>query len=80
MRAILSRLDGKLTAADETPLDLAELLAALEAQPCPNGQDWREAITCYLSASEGWKDACQLLGGAFAGDGAEPGLREDKEP
>lgn len=75
----MSRLDGKLTPAGDSSLDLAELLAALEAQPGASVQDWREAIACYLSASEGWKDASQLLGGAFA-DRVEPGLKEDKEP
>ncbi|MEO5774773.1 MAG: hypothetical protein ABIQ32_11740 [Sphingomicrobium sp.] len=26
----------------------------------------RDAIACYLSASEGWQEATKLLGGAFA--------------
>ena len=75
----MSRLDGKLTAAGDVPLELAELLAALEAQPSKDVQDWRDAIACYLSASEGWRDASQVLAGAFANEGCEPGRRRDKE-
>ena len=31
----------------------------------------REAIACYLSASEGWDEAMKALRGAFASDAAE---------
>ena len=76
----MSRLDGKFTAAGDVPLELAELLATLEAQQGRSVEDWRDAITCYLSASEGWRDASQLLGGTFASEGSEPGLSRNKEP
>ena len=76
----MSRLDGKFTAASDVPLDLAELLASLEAEPEASANDWRAAIACYLSASDGWRDACELLGGAFAGDSAETELSRNKEP
>ena len=35
-----------------------------------------EAIACYLSASEGWDEAVQRLGGAFAAE--ETGLKDHK--
>ena len=76
----MSRLDGKFTAAGDAELEIAELLAALESQPGDALQDWRDAIACYLSAGDGWRDALQRLGGAFAGDGAEQRLSRDKEP
>jgi hypothetical protein len=76
----LSRLDGKLTAAGSVPLELAELLAALGPQPEASLRDWREAIACYLSASDGWRDASQALGGAFASESADPQGPPDEEP
>jgi hypothetical protein len=36
-----------------------------------------DAIACYLSGADGWRDAVKLLGGAFA-EGAT-GLTEGKE-
>lgn len=75
----MSRLDGKFTASSDVPLELAELIAALDGQPATSARDWRGAIACYLSASEGWRDASQLLGGAFASEG-DAGLSGDKEP
>ena len=68
----MSRLDGKLTASGEVPLELAELLSALGSHSEASLRDWREAIACYLSASDGWRDASQALGGAFAIEAAEP--------
>ena len=65
----MARFDGKLTAAGESTIDAAELLAALGAQATVSRDERTEAIIRYLSASEGWRDARDLLGGAFA-DGA----------
>ncbi len=62
----MSRLDGKFTAADEAPLDAAEILAALEAQAADSTRDRHDAIACYLSAEDGWRDASAVLGGTFA--------------
>ena len=47
-------------------VDAAELLAALRARSGTSGRERRHAIACYLSASDGWRDACRALGGAFA--------------
>ena len=76
----MSRLDGKFTAAGDASLELAELLAGLEAQPGTDLQDWRDAIACYLAGGEGWRDASQRLGGAFASDAEVTRLSGDKKP
>ena len=62
----MARFDGKLTAAGESTIDAAELLAALGAQAAISPSERKEAIIRYLSASDGWHDARELLGGAFA--------------
>ncbi|HEX6218331.1 MAG TPA: hypothetical protein VFZ35_03555 [Sphingomicrobium sp.] len=62
----MARFDGKLTAAGDATIDAAELLAALGAQAAISPSVRKEAIIRYLSASEGWRDAGGLLGGAFA--------------
>ena len=50
----------------EKSLTLDELLELL-GNPAEAGDRSREdAIACYLSASEGWRDAVKLLGGTFA--------------
>ena len=38
----------------------------------------REAIACLLTASEGWRDAARMVGGAFAG-GRRTALTSDQE-
>ena len=60
----------------EAPLNLNELLALL-GQGEDAGECSREdAIACYLSGSEGWREAVKMLGGAFAGEAT--GLKERK--
>ena len=80
----MARFDGKLTAAEESTIDAAELLAALGAQAAISPSERKEAIIRYLSASEGWRDASEMLGGTFADEaGVKPGegqrLSGDKE-
>ena len=65
----MARYDGKLTAAGESAIDAAELLAALSAQSTLSPSERQEAIVRYLSASDGWHDAVSLLRGAFADEG-----------
>jgi hypothetical protein len=65
----LARYDGKLTAAGESAIDAAELLAALASQREASPVERQEAIVRYLSASDGWSDARSVLRGAFADDG-----------
>jgi hypothetical protein len=66
----LSRFDGDFAASGEGPLDPRELLDLLAGSSIP-GRDRREAIACYLSASDGWNEAMKALQGAFAADAAD---------
>ena len=71
----MSRFEGAFQAAEEASLDPGELFQALRDDD--PGRRRRDALTCYLSASEGWKEAVRRVGGAFArGDGT--GLTNDK--
>lgn len=45
---------------------MAELLSALTSAASAEKRQRQEAIACFLSASEGWKDAKGTLKGAFA--------------
>lgn len=73
----MSRIDRKFTAAEEAQLDAAELLALLQKQAKAAG-DRSGAIACYLSRGDGWRDASQRLGGAFA-KGERPSERRDRD-
>ena len=60
----------------EAPLNLNELLALLGQGAEAGDRSREDAIACYLSGSEGWREAMKRLGGAFAEE--ETGLRERK--
>jgi hypothetical protein len=71
----LARYERDFRSAAEAPLTLNELVALLgDAGADARSRD--DAIACYLSGSEGWRDAVKRLGGAFAKDAPE--LRERK--
>jgi hypothetical protein len=74
----LSRFDGELTAVGEASLDMIELLVALSGRPSAD-QERQSAIACFLSASEGWRDAKEALDGTFASLTRAPWLRDGKE-
>jgi len=67
----LSRFEGEFQPAGDGAMALPELLRLLADASLPD-QQRQAAIACYLSASEGWRDAGQLLGGAFAGESELP--------
>jgi hypothetical protein len=67
----LSRFEGNFASAGGTPLNSSELLELLAACSSMPSRERREAIACYLSASEGWHEALKALQGAFASDAAE---------
>ena len=73
---VLARHERDFGVAAGKPLSLAELLERLGDAAGPDGRTREDAIACYLSGGEGWKDAVKLLGGTFA-EGAT-GLRERK--
>jgi hypothetical protein len=70
----LARYEKDFGANAESPLSLDELLGLLGDADC--GRSREDAIACYLSGSEGWRDAVKELGGAFAEEARR--LRERK--
>ena len=62
----MARFDGKFEAAGETKLDIDELFSAFPGAGEAVARGRQDAIACFLSASEGWKDAKDRLKGAFA--------------
>jgi hypothetical protein len=73
---VLARHDGEFRASTDEPLSFHDLLALLGSEDPADAQRRNDAIACYLSGGEGWREAMKMLGGAFAED--EPGLRERK--
>ena len=74
----MSRPDPKITAAAPAALDAAEILAAFEAQLAEARGDRKQAIAELLAAAPGWKEARDLLGGAFAEGTGGSGLKDEK--
>jgi hypothetical protein len=72
----LARHEGDFRVNAEAPLSLDELLSLLGSAANADDRSRHDAIACYLSASEGWRDARKKLGGTFADQ--EAGLRERK--
>jgi hypothetical protein len=62
----VSRNEGKIGAGSESPVDAAEILAALSKDAAGGAERRKDAVTRYLSASEGWREASSVLGGTFA--------------
>jgi hypothetical protein len=60
----------------EAPLSLDDLLALLGSGADVDERSREDAIACYLSGGEGWRDAVKVLGGTFAEEGT--GLKERK--
>jgi hypothetical protein len=61
----LARYEKDFRESAEEPLSMNELLALLGNEAGSAGSR-EDAIACYLSGSEGWRDAMKRLGGAFA--------------
>ena len=74
----MSRPDSKFTAAEPAALDAAELVAAFEAQLASARGDRKLAIAALLAAAPGWREARDVLGGAFAEGASESGLKDQK--
>jgi hypothetical protein len=73
----LARFEGDIRATAEAPLTLEELLALLDSAGAKDPRSRENAIACYLSGGDGWREAVKILGGTFAAGTAE--LRERKE-
>ena len=72
----MARHEGEFRASADEPLSFHELLELLGGEDPADSQRRQDAIACYLSAGEGWREAVKRLGGAFAE--TEAGLRESK--
>jgi hypothetical protein len=72
----LARHERDFPVGGEAPLSLTELLALLGDSAEADDRSRQDAIACYLSGSEGWRDAMKTLGGTFAEEEAR--LRERK--
>jgi hypothetical protein len=70
----LARLERDFRGSAEASLTLDELIALLGDQGDARSRE--DAIACYLSGSEGWREALKQLGGTFADE--VPGLRDLK--
>jgi hypothetical protein len=70
----LARHEGDFRANAQQPLSLSELLALLGDAAERDGRSREDAIACYLSGGDGWREAVKLLGGTFAQEEAR--LRE----
>lgn len=68
-----------MTAAGEAAIDMLDLVHLLAASRSRTDGERHLAIACYLSASEGWRDAGQALKGAFAPGAGPEGLTRKKE-
>ena len=75
----MARHEGEFEAAAETSLEMGELLRALARTESAADRERQAAIACLLSASEGWRDAVDRLGGAFAEVVRQRGLTHGKE-
>ena len=75
----MARHEGEFEAAAETSLEMGELLRALRRTDKLADRERQAAIACLLSASEGWRDAVDRLGGAFAEVVRQRGLTGGKD-
>ena len=70
----MARFEKDFSVNADAPLSLNELLTMLGDGA--DGRSREDAIACYLSGSEGWREAVKQLGGAFAEEAQR--LRERK--
>ena len=62
----MARHEGDFRINAQEPLSLDELLSLLDSSAESGDRTREDAIACYLSGGEGWRDAVKLLGGTFA--------------
>ena len=62
----MARHEGDVRTTEQEPLSLSELLALLGDAAERDGRSREDAIACYLSGADGWREAVKLLGGTCA--------------
>ena len=67
----MASYDGDFRTKAQEPVSLAELLALLGDAAERDGRSREDAIACYLSGADGWREAVKLLGGTFAHEEAK---------
>lgn len=72
----MARHERDFCADAEAPLSLDDLLALLGSGAEADDRSRQDAIACYLSGGDGWRDAMKMLGGTFAEE--VTGLKERK--
>ena len=72
----MARHESDFSAGAQEPLSLDELLTLLGNAAEGDGRSREDAIACYLSGGDGWREAVKRLGGTFA-EGTT-GLKERK--
>ena len=75
----MARHESNIRASAEGPLSLNELLALLGEGKAEAERERQDAIACYLSASEGWRDAKGRLKGTFASAVRASWLTDNKD-
>jgi hypothetical protein len=75
----VSRNEGKIRGEGEAPADAADILAALSRDAGVSATQRNGAVSRYLSASDGWREASTLLGGAFAPEDGERRPRRNRD-
>ena len=70
----MARHEGDFRTKAQKPMSLSELLGLLGDAAEREGRSREDAIACYLSGADGWREALKLLGGTFAQE--ETKLRE----
>lgn len=73
----MSRVEGKIGDQTGEQVDASDILAALAGNAEADAKRRQDAVSRYLSASEGWREASGELRGAFAKDGTW--LKPEKE-
>lgn len=72
----MARHEGDLRVSAEETLGLNDLFELLGNGAESEERSREDAIACYLSGDDGWRDAVKFLGGTFAGHA--DGLKERK--
>ena len=64
----MARHESDFRPANGRALEIDELLGLLDRNMPSEGPVREHARACYLSSSDGWREAVKQLGGAFADD------------